>query len=142
MIASDQTGRPFVVDSQRWPLLRVRPPSNMVYERATMEAYFGALEAVLARRRLCGVLLDMRDVHACERIVQVSIAWLARWDSSIRSTMVALAVLVSTPADRERVIAWFWRFEAGYHAQVFEEQRAAVHWLLAEHARHEASFYA
>jgi hypothetical protein len=133
--------RPYVVDSERWPVLYIRPPSSLEYEPATLAGYFEALDAVIARRKLCGVLLDMRGFFACDQAVWVIQEWVAQRDQAIRAIVLAMAVLVSTEADRERVVSAFWGLADGFHAQIFTDREAAAVWLLTEHARHESTSY-
>lgn len=65
--------------------------------------------------------------------------WTSRNDSSIRTHMIALAVVVSSETERTQVMAGFWSLKHSYHARIFESPEDAERWLLTEFARGEGA---
>jgi hypothetical protein len=130
----------WVVDSQRWPLVYVRPPSSGPNEWSELDAFHRAIiEQVFARRRLHVVLYDMRGVAISSERRQQMTDWSSQRDAVIRPHMLALAVVVSSEEERANVTAGFWSLQRSFHARIFDCIVEAEQWLLAEFARGEGS---
>jgi hypothetical protein len=132
----------WVVDLVRWPLVFIRPPSGassgaglVADEDVELDAFYQSLEQLFARRRPYLVLYDVRGASISVSRRERMSEWTNRNDSSIRTHMIALAVLVSSEVERAHVTAGFWSLRQSYHARIFESLEEAERWLLAELAR-------
>jgi hypothetical protein len=135
-----------VVDLERWPLVVVRPPSRArggepieADAEGELEEFYQSLEQVFARRRPYVVLYDVRGASISASRRDRMSEWTNRNDSSIRTHMIALAVVVSSEVERAHVTAGFWSLRQSYHARIFESIDEAERWLLSEFARGEGA---
>lgn len=129
----------WVVDLARWPLVFIRPPSSGPDEDGELARFYQALEHLFSRRRPYAVLYDVRGVFISASRRERMSEWTSRNDSSIRTHMIALAVVVSSETERTQVMAGFWSLKQSYHARIFESPEEAEQWLLAEFARGEGA---
>lgn len=138
-MADNVNNTSWVVDLERWPLVLIRPPTSGPDEASDLDRFYLSVEQVLARRRPCVVLYDVRGVVISNARRERMTDWASRHDSSIRSHMIALAVVVSSELERAQVTAAFWSLRQSYHARIFEGVAEAERWLLAEFARGEGA---
>jgi hypothetical protein len=129
----------WVVDLARWPLVSIRPPSSGSDEDGELARFYQALEHLVSRRRPYTVLYDVRGVFISASRRDRMTEWTNSNDSSIRTHMIALAVVVSSETERSQVMAGFWSLKQSYHARIFESPEEAEHWLLGEFARGEGA---
>jgi hypothetical protein len=129
----------WVVDLTRWPFVSIRPPSSGPEEDGELTQFYQALEHLFSRRRPYAVLYDVRGLFISASRRDRMTEWTSRNDSSIRTHMIALAVVVSSETERAQVMAGFWSLKQSYHARIFESPAEAEHWLLAEFARGEGA---
>ena len=129
----------WIVDLERWPLVIIRPPSSGPDEEGELARFYQALEQLLSRRRPYAVLYDVRGVFLSAPRRGRMTEWTNKNDSSIRTHMIALAVVVSSETERSQVMAAFWSFRQSYHARIFEHPEEAEQWLLSEFARGEGA---
>ena len=136
----------WVVDIERWPLVCVRPhASGRIGEthhadaNIELDEFYQSLEQIFVRRRPYVVLYDVRGASISASRRDRIIEWSSRKDDSIRTYMIALAVVVSSEAERAHVTAGFWSLKQSYHARIFESLEDAERWLLAEFARGEGA---
>jgi hypothetical protein len=108
-------------------------------EDVELDAFYQSLEQLFARRRPYLVLYDVRGASISVSRRERMSEWTNRNDSSIRTHMIALAVLVSSEVERAHVTAGFWSLRQSYHARIFESLEEAERWLLAELARGEGA---
>jgi hypothetical protein len=131
-----------MIDLERWPLLVAQPPSaKPLSERgngpAALDAFLRELEHVLSRRREFVLVFDVRGVRTRSNCRKRLTDWTNAHDSSIRTYMKALAVVVGSEVERADVTSVFWNLNQSYHARILHDASEAEQWLLAELARGE-----
>lgn len=138
-----------MVDLAHWPLVVAQPPSEEAKstersarpkdDSAALEQFYRDLEQVLGRRRPFVVLFDVRGAKTLSSCRKRLIAWTNVHDSSIRTHMIALAVVVESEIERDDVTGAFWNLNQSYHARIFDDAAEAKRWLLSEFARGEGA---
>lgn len=128
-----------LVDLERWPLVRVRPPSGLSEDLSDLHAFGRELEQILGRKRPFVALYDVRDVRMTANRRKRLLDWASRNDAAIRTHMIALAVVIGSELERAEVTSAFWGLNRTYHASVFESDADAERWLLSEFARGEGA---